>query len=110
MIKMLGFDVQGLHDQGYDCVIVQVLINYKLPLVNGDRVRIDSNLEFKGELQTLFLQEMIRVSDNAVVADAKFVGCIITKDGPVAPDILKETKQKYLDMQQKKTSATGMDY
>ena len=98
MIKMLDYDIQELHARGYDCVIVRVEADYKLPLVMGDKIRICSDLEFKGTLRTIFNQQIVRLSDGAVAAEAKYIGCVLhIKDGEIVePQELRTALENYL--------------
>ena len=98
MIDAAGYDIRDLHNKGYDCIIVRVEIEFKLPLKPGDRIRIDCDLQFKGTFQTIFINEIRRCSDDALVATGKWYGCVSGKeeDSPVEPVGLKEAKEKYL--------------
>lgn len=96
MIKAVGFDIIKLHQDGFDCVIARVEIDYNRPLFFGDRLRIDSKLEFKGSYQVIFIHRLIKVNEGLVCAEAKYYGCVLGKDGPVEPTGLKEAKEKYI--------------
>lgn len=98
MIRAMGYDIHELHDEGYDCVMVRVEIDFKQPLVLGDRIRIDCDLQFKGSFQTIFVNQIVRLSDGAIVANGKWFGCVIGKkeEGPVEPSGLRESRANYL--------------
>lgn len=98
MIKMLGFDVQEVHKKGYDCVIVETNVKYKKSLGIGDRILVCSNLEFKRSIQIIFNQQILRLSDNEIVAEGKYTGCIVemANEEIVESTLLKESYDRYL--------------
>ena len=98
MVDAVGYDIRDLHNKGYDCIIAKIEIEFKQALKPGDRIRIDCDLQFKGSFQTIFINEIVRSSDNALVATGKWYGCVIGKeeDGPVEPVGLKEAKENYI--------------
>ena len=61
-LESLGENFGRLHEQGIDAMVAKVTIEYKLPLISGDRFTVGINLQRQGA-KILFIQDIYRQSD-----------------------------------------------
>jgi len=90
-LKSLGVDFEKMHLNGFDLVLIHAEIDFKAPLKSGDRFIVTSKLEMMSQLRFVFLQQVIRKSDNKIMSEAKNIGtCIDAASGrPVIAEELK---------------------
>jgi len=91
-LKALGVDFAEYHNRGYNLVLVKTEMEFKDSLKSGDEYIVTSKIEAQGKIRILFLQEVIRKSDNKVVTKAvNTATCLSIKKGrPEIPDDLKQ--------------------
>lgn len=78
-LESLGENFGRLHNDGIDAMVAKVQIEYKLPLISGDRFSVGINVKRQGA-KLLFLQDIYRMSDGKLCTK----GCVETicvKDG-----------------------------
>jgi acyl-CoA thioester hydrolase len=81
-----GYDFNALRSEGWEPVVVRADIRYRLSLRPRDRFRSTVELRRAGRLRFVFVQRLIRLTDEQVVVEAEITG-VFTKNGrPVAPD------------------------
>lgn len=79
-------DFAQLHNQGQDLVVTRVEMDFKLPLKSRDKFIVTVKTEQEGNLKIVFHQQILRLSDNKVVLNAKVTG-VSLKNGKLAkPD------------------------
>ncbi|MCK5824649.1 MAG: acyl-CoA thioesterase [Ichthyobacteriaceae bacterium] len=83
-----GIDFVKLHQEGQDLVVTRIEIDYKSPLKSRDRFTVSLEIEQEGMLKIVFNQQIIRVSDNKVVVNAKVTGVSLKNGRPNRPDDL----------------------
>lgn len=88
--KSLGFDLVEMHAQGLNFVLVRSEIDFKSPLKAGDEFIVSSKFEPVGKVRVVFFQQVLRKSDQKVMASAKnIIACVSVASGrPVAFDKL----------------------
>jgi acyl-CoA thioester hydrolase len=91
-LKMLGIDFAEVAQRGYNLVLVHTDISFRDSLKSGDLFSVTSKIETKGKVRVVFLQKVIRESDNKVVAEAKnTTTCIHAQTGrPRFPEEIRE--------------------
>ncbi|MGB8489530.1 MAG: acyl-CoA thioesterase [Bacteroidales bacterium] len=75
-----GISFSQLHTEGIDLVVTRVEINYKYPLRSRDRFVVTIRLRREGNIRLVFCQEIFRLPDNRLIAEAEVTG-VATKDG-----------------------------
>jgi len=90
-LKALGIDFAGVSRQGYNLVLVHTDTAFKDSLKSGDWFTVTSKVETKGRIRVVFFQQVLRKSDNKVVADAvNTATCIHVESGrPKFPEEIK---------------------
>ena len=80
-----GVSFARLHEEGIDLIVSKVEIDYKYPLRSRDRFVVRLNVERAGNVRLLFIQEILRIPDEKLIASARVTG-VATKNGkPVSP-------------------------
>ncbi len=85
-----GISFMELHEEGIDLIVTKVEIDYKYPLKSRDSFVVRTNIQRMGNVRLLFLQDIVRLPDEKLIAKASITG-VSTKNGrPVAPGRLIE--------------------
>lgn len=87
-LESLGDNFSKMHDDGYDAMVAKVEIVYKQSLKSGDRFWVGINFHKEG-VRLVFDQDIIRVTDNVLIASGK-IHSVVVKDGVL-------TRGEYLD-------------
>ena len=94
-LESLGLNFGRLHEQGIDAMVAKITIEYKLPLISGDRFVVGINLKRQGA-KILFMQEICRLSDGKLCTK----GCVETicvQDGRLTRgELFDEVFKEYL--------------
>lgn len=77
-----GIDFAALHERGIDLVVSRVEIDYIESLKSRDRFTVSLRIERKGKLRFLFIQEIRRLSDNALCNTAVITGVCLKGGRP----------------------------
>ena len=90
-LKAIGIDFAQMHQEGFNLILVRTELDFKASLHSGDAFMVTSSFEPMGRIRFIFNQQVIRKSDQKVVATAKNVAaCIaVTSGRPIIPDQLK---------------------
>jgi acyl-CoA thioester hydrolase len=86
----LGLDFVKLHREGTDLVVARLEIDYRFPLHSGDRFVVRSTLRRQGRLRLMCRQDIYRVPDEKLIAEALVVVTGVTKGRPNIPDSLND--------------------
>jgi len=101
MIKILGWDIKKLFENGYECTILDIRLSFKKSLYADDEFEVYSDLKFKGSAapQTIFDQAIYREKDHSIIATAKYTGCVLDlKTKEIAEiNVLNTALLKYLE-------------
>ena len=74
-----------LHAEGTDLIVTRVEIDYRYPLRSRDRFGVRLRIERQGNARLVFIQEIYRIPDEKLIANARITG-IATRNGkPVSP-------------------------
>ena len=68
-----GENFGRLHNEGIDAMVAKVQIEYKLPLISGDKFVVGINIKRQGA-KLLFMQDIYRMSDGKLCTK----GCVET--------------------------------
>ncbi|MEN8222811.1 MAG: acyl-CoA thioesterase [Acidobacteriota bacterium] len=90
LLKDTGLDFSELTDKGILLTVIRVELDYKSPLVSGNRFRIDTILERVSPLRFLFDQSIIKVPDEKLVLKGKVFGTSLNgRRRPEVPEVLE---------------------
>lgn len=81
-IAALGVNFAELHERGIDPVVVRAELDYKQSLRSLDAFVIRSRVETQGRLRFIFVQEIMRVPDNAIIVQARFTTATLRNGRP----------------------------
>lgn len=84
-LNFKGLNFLELHETGYDAVVIRSEVDYKKPLQSGDEFVVKTGVERMGRLRIIFKQQIIRLPDNQLMVDAKFIAACLYKGRPVEP-------------------------
>ncbi|QIA09220.1 acyl-CoA thioesterase [Draconibacterium halophilum] len=88
-LNHVGLDFAQLHDDGIDAVVIKAELEYKFPLRPGDDFLVRLKIGKQGRLRIVFLQEVIRKSDEKLMVRGRITS-VLTKNGrPLSPEILE---------------------
>jgi acyl-CoA thioester hydrolase len=80
-LKEIGIDFADYAKQGINLVVVRAELDYKTPLISGDKFFVSVELVRESRVKFAFIQQIHRESDNALVMDAKIIGTAINTNG-----------------------------
>jgi len=95
-MESLGLDFAALHAQGIDLVVVRMEIDYRAPLRSRDRFVVRSRFEREGRLRLICHQDIYRLPDEKLIAQARVTATGIQNGRPVIPPIIAEKLEKVL--------------
>jgi acyl-CoA thioester hydrolase len=86
-----GISFMDLHEEGTDLIVTRIEISYKYPLRSRDSFVVKTKIRREGNVRIVFEQEILRLADGKLIADAEVTG-ISTRNGrPVSPgDLLQK--------------------
>ncbi len=89
-------DIEDFHRQGWSLVVVRIEIDYRAPTTLGDRLRITTLVEEFGRASVRLRQEVHRVDDQALIAEAR-VTFVVVGEGQGRPLRLAGELRERLD-------------
>lgn len=90
-LKHVGIDFAELARNGINLVVIRAELDYKLPLMSGDKFMVGLNMERESKIKFAFHQEIIRLSDEKPIVKAKIIGTALNPRGrPAIPDALNQ--------------------
>jgi len=95
-LESLGIDFAALHAQGIDLVVARMEIDYKYPLRSRDRFVVRSRFEREGRLRLICLQDIYRLPDEKLIAQARVTATGIQNGRPAIPPEVAEKMEKVL--------------
>jgi len=81
-----NIDFARLHSDGIDLVISRIEIDYRLSLTSGDLFVIRLNIQREGQLRVIFDQDILKLPEYKLVAQAKVTGVGLKNGRPVRLD------------------------
>jgi len=88
-LKEVGIDFAELARNGINLVVVRAELDYKQPLMSGDKFRVDLNMERESKIKFAFYQDIIRLADEKLMVKGKIIGTALNPKGrPAIPDEL----------------------
>lgn len=79
LMKKVNF--AQLASEGLNLVVIRAELDYKRPLVSGDRFYVGLNFAMKDRVRFQFEQDIYRASDNALCVKAVILGTGMTTSG-----------------------------
>nr|VFK32185.1 MAG: acyl-CoA thioester hydrolase [Candidatus Kentron sp. MB]VFK34615.1 MAG: acyl-CoA thioester hydrolase [Candidatus Kentron sp. MB]VFK76852.1 MAG: acyl-CoA thioester hydrolase [Candidatus Kentron sp. MB] len=92
-LKQNGIDFAEYARQGINLVVIRAELDYKLPLVPGDRFTIGINTARESKARFVFYQDIYRAEDEKLVLKAKIIGTALNERG--RPSIPKQLEQLF---------------
>ncbi len=86
----IGHDFAELAKQNIMPMVYRIEIDYKSPLVSGDKFVSVINVSKEGNLKVIFHQDIYRKSDNKLIVKSKVIAVVITNGRPSKPDFFLE--------------------
>ena len=85
-LNKIGLDFAQLHNEGVDAVVIRAELDYKFPLRPGDDFLVRLKMGKQGRLRMVFLQQIIRKSDEKLMVEAKIIAVLTRNNRPIAND------------------------
>ncbi|VAW91787.1 4-hydroxybenzoyl-CoA thioesterase family active site [hydrothermal vent metagenome] len=86
-----GIDFAELTRQKINLVVVRAELDYKLPLISGDKFWVGLNLQQSSKLRFDFFQNIYRSTDDKLALKAKITGTAVNERGrPFVPEIIEQ--------------------
>ena len=90
-LKEVGIDFAEYARTGINLVVVRAELDYKLPLMSGDKFRVGLNMERESKIKFAFHQDIIRLADEKLMVKGKIIGTALNPKGrPAIPDELNK--------------------
>ncbi len=80
-LKHIGIDFADYAKQGINLVVVRAELDYRTPLISGDKFVVSVELVRESRVKFAFIQQIHREGDNALIMDAKIIGTAINTNG-----------------------------
>ncbi len=85
-IKTKGFDFAELHNEGIDCVVARVEMEFKNSLKSGDEFAVRLNVKKEGRVKIVFYQDVYRKTDNKLMLKGRVTSVCIVNGKLSAPE------------------------
>jgi len=95
-LESIGIDFAALHKEGIDLIVVRMEMDYKYPLRSRDRFVVRSNLEREGRLKVICKQDIYKMPEERLIAQARVVVTGLQNGRPTIPEIVSEAIEKAL--------------
>jgi len=77
-------------EKGVMLTVIRVELDYKFPLVSGNRFRIDTKMERVSPLRFVFIQDIVLLPEEKLVLKGKVFGTSLNKRRkPEMPEVLE---------------------
>ncbi|HEX7401918.1 MAG TPA: YbgC/FadM family acyl-CoA thioesterase [candidate division Zixibacteria bacterium] len=70
-LRARGLSVRALHEQGYLIPVMHLEIDYLVPAVLDDLIRVDTTVQEITNATCILGQQVVRISDGEILVDAK---------------------------------------
>ncbi|MEX0779299.1 MAG: thioesterase family protein [Balneolales bacterium] len=84
-LKHIGLDFVKLHEQGADPVVHKIELEYKQPLVDGDKFVVRVRAEQVGSLRFVFWQDIYKQPADILVLKGKVTAVFMNNGRPIRP-------------------------
>lgn len=82
-----GIDFAALAAAGINLVVIRAELDYKLPLVSGDRFRVTTRVERLSPVRFGFVQQVLRLPDGKLSVQGLIIGTALNQRGrPQLPE------------------------
>jgi acyl-CoA thioester hydrolase len=85
VLEKSGFSLSGLKERGVYIVVRRIEIDYKTPAREGDQLIIRSHLKDHDKMKGVFYQEILKQSEESLVARAHVTWVFTNLDGGLVP-------------------------
>jgi acyl-CoA thioester hydrolase len=86
----IGLSFAQMHDDGIDAVVIKAELDYRFPLRPGDGFLVKLKMAKQGRLRIVFLQQVVRKSDEKLMVSARITTALTRNGKPVSPEILED--------------------
>jgi len=93
-LRDFGIDFSEFTKKGIILTVIRVEMDYKYPLVGGDKFWIGTNPERVSPLRIVFIQDIYKYPDNKLILNGKVFGTVLNKSR--RPKIPKELDKLFL--------------
>ncbi len=85
-LKQVGINFAELARNGINLVVVRAELDYKLPLMSGDRFIVGLTMQRESRIKFAFHQDIIRLTDDKIMVKGKIIGTALNPKGrPAIP-------------------------
>jgi acyl-CoA thioester hydrolase len=98
-IATLGVNFAELHERGVDPVVVRAEVDYKQSLRSLDVFVIRSRVEAQGRLRFVFVQEIFRPRDQAMIVQARITAATLRNGRPGPCTEIFEALERFIASQ-----------
>ena len=91
LLKNIGIDFAELTEKGIMLTVIRVELDYKYPLMSGNRFRVDTVMERVSPLRFVFIQDIYLLPEGKTVLTGKVFGTSLNhKRKPEMPEVLEK--------------------
>lgn len=88
-LKHIGINFTDYAQQGINLMVVRAELDYRFPLVSGDKFIVGLNLVRESRVKFAFQQDIYRLSDHKTILNARIIGTAVNANGrPEIPEQL----------------------
>ncbi len=87
-LERMGIDFAALHKEGIDLVVARIEIDYRYPLQSRDRFVVRSKNRRDGKLKLICNQDIYRMPDEKLIAQAVVMAVALQKGRPIVPSVI----------------------
>ncbi len=87
-LEEMGIDFAALHKEGIDLVVARIEIDYRYPLQSRDRFVVRSKIRRDGKLKLICNQDIYRMPDEKLIAQAVVVAVALQEGRPIVPSVI----------------------
>ena len=80
-LKHIGIDFKEYAMKGINLVAVRIELDYKAPLLSGDRFIVGLNIQRESRIRFAFYQDIYRLPDSKPVLKGKIIGTTLNQAG-----------------------------
>jgi len=84
-LRSRGIDFVAMHEGGLDAIVHRIEVDYRDSLRSGDEFSVSVAVERQGRLRLIFVQDIVRKSDDRPVSSARVVTAVLSRGKPVPP-------------------------
>ena len=86
-LKSIGIDFKWFTDRGINLIVVRAELDYKHPLISGDKFVVSLKMKRESRLRFAFYQDILLLQQRKLIVKAKIIGVALNPSGrPYIPE------------------------